>query len=287
MKKNKRCIICNNKKIAPVGSFIQGEIRFSIARCAKCDLYFQDPMPTKRDLRQLYEEIYNNKHNLPCAKSAFEKKDKGQERGRILELERFKKGGRIMDFGASSGFFLSELSDNWEKYGIEYSRKAVEKAKKDFNISLLHGGIEKFKKFPDNFFDVIIMNSVFEHLENPKLALNVVHKKLKNNGFFVFNVPNMRSLEHRLYKMLKKPFPGFIFEHTFYYNAKNITKLLMLNSFTVEQITSRHYSTLHLPSKRPLIGWLTFIIKLFLEYTSMGGSLRLGNIIYIYAKKNN
>lgn len=129
------------------------------------------------------------------------------------------------------------------------------------------------------------MHSVLEHLPNPMGTIKQVNKKLKKGGYFIFNIPNMDSFEYKFFLFLHKDFPGFIYEHLFYYNPQVITEMLEKNGFMVIFITSRHYSTFRLPPKRPLIGWVTFWFKLFLEYTDVGGRLKKGNIIYVYAKK--
>lgn len=166
---------------------------------------------------------------------------------------------------------------------MEYSKRAIV-SRIDKKLKIYEGDIFN-KKIPNNFFDVVTMHSVLEHVPDPLKTLLEINKKLKKNGMFVFNVPNMSSLEYKQYKMLNKPFPGFIFEHLYYYSPKSISLLLGKAGFKVVNMTSRHYSTLHVPPKRPFIGLFTFPQKLFLEYTDIGGSLKLGNILYIYAVK--
>jgi SAM-dependent methyltransferase len=130
------------------------------------------------------------------------------------------------------------------------------------------------------------MHSVLEHIPDINPTMKAIRKKLKKEGIFVFSVPNISSFEFFLYKLLRKPFAGFIYEHLYYFTPKSVSILLAKNGFKTLLMTSRHYATLKLPPRRPLIGWLTFPFKLLLEYTDLGGILRKGNIIYVYAEKN-
>lgn len=278
------CHATNYKKIVT----IKGAFSFSIYQCSNCKLLFQKPLPTEKQLKKFYEDIYNKKCDLPLAEKAFEEKDVTQEIGRIKAIEKFIKGGKLLDVGASTGFFIQEVAKRkkWQVTGIEYAKNAVNEAKEKYGIDILWGDVFS-RKLPNNYFDVITMHSVLEHIPDPMKTIREVNKKLKKGGYFVFNVPNINSVEYMIFQLLHKPFPGFIYEHLYYYNPKTITEMLTKNNFTIVMITSRHYSTLRLPPRRPRIGLLTFLVKLFLEYTDSGGRLKRGNIIYVYAKKNN
>lgn len=287
MKEIKECPVCRRKKFKLLET-LSSEIQdFSIFQCLKCGLAFQNPMPTSRFLKKFYEGIYKKEYNLKSTETAFLKKDKVQEVMRLGDIEKYKKGGRILDVGASTGFFLSEVKKrkHWFGYGVEYSRKAVKIAKKKYGIELIEGELSH-SLLPKNFFDVITMHSVVEHVPDPQDLLKQAHKKLKKGGLLVFNVPNISSFEYGVYKLLHKPFAGFIFEHLYYFTPKSINILLKKNRFKILTVTSYHHSSLSLPPKRPFMGILTFFPKLFLEYTSWGGLLKKGNIMYIYAEKS-
>lgn len=82
-------------------------------------------------------------------------------------------------------------------YGIEIVPAEAKKAAKHFQVKVLD--IEK-DKFPyqDNFFDVIIVNQVFEHLKNIFHPITEIHRILKPGGHLVFSVPNLSSFHNRL-----------------------------------------------------------------------------------------
>lgn len=288
MKKIKGCINCKSKDFYLVESIDHKPFRLSVYSCSNCGLFFQNPMPTKTFMTKFYEDIYKKRFHFISTEKAFEIEDKKQERGRISEIEKFVKGGKILDIGASTGFFLKEVQKrkHWEVFGIEYSKEAIKKAKGRYNFPVVLGEAGT-KKLPKEFFDVVTMHSVLEHIPDPVGAVRKVYMKLKPGGYFVFNVPNIRSFEYYLFKMLNKRFPGFISEHLYYFTPKVITNILEKNGFRVIHMTSRHHSTLRFPGVRPFISLMTFFPKLFLEYTDLGSKLKLGNIVYVYAKKVN
>lgn len=95
--------------------------------------------------------------------------------------------GRVLDVGCGAGSFTAKLSrekPELEVYGIDISKKAIGIAKKDFpNIHFLVADAYQLP-FPDNFFDVVVMKCVLEHLDNPSKALAEVRKVLKPKGLF-------------------------------------------------------------------------------------------------------
>lgn len=285
MRKVNRCLFCGKKSFAFVQEVDGVPYGFLLYRCKSCGTHFQNPMPKKLFLEKLYEKIYQKKYKLISTERAFEEKDEEQEKMRMEKIETFVKPGKLLDVGASTGFFLSEAKKRgWEVFGVEYAKEAVERAKRAFGLNIAAGDIETVG-LPNEYFDVVTMHSVLEHIPNPIHAIQIVRKKLKRGGLFVFSLPNVGSFEFALFKLLRRQFPGFIAEHLYYSTPNGVKKMLGKNGFALLSLTSRHYATLRLPPKRPLIGIFTFFVKLFLEYTEVGGRLTFGNVLYVYAKK--
>ena len=292
MDKKKRktfCIVCASKIFNTVETFKKPR-KYNIIECLSCGVMMQEPMPTVSFLKNEYKKIYSSKKKDSSTEKAFYEFDRRQEKGRIKEIQKFKKGGSLLDVGASSGFFIKVLSQDkrWNAIGLEYSLPAVKEARKN-EIDLIHGDIfssHLSSKINSGQFDVITMHSVLEHVPDPNSCLKEIHNNLKKTGLLVFSVPNIRSFEYFFYKKIGKRFPGFIDEHIYYFTPHSISIILKNQGFTIKKITSRHYSTIHFPSRRPLVGWITFPVKLLLEYTQFGGSFKIGNLLYVYAEKD-
>ena len=54
--------------------------------------------------------------------------------------------------------------------------------------------VQKFH-FESQYFDVIVSNSVLEHIENVQEVLNDVGRVIKKNGQFLFCVPNTKAFD--------------------------------------------------------------------------------------------
>lgn len=137
---------------------------------------------------------------------------------------------RILDVGCGSGAFLNALQDErFEKYGVELNpdgyKSCLEKKINVKNCDL------KNVDFEDDFFDVITLWHVVEHLQNPFDTMPLVAKKLKEDGILILATPNIASLGYKWGKEawfhLDAP------RHVVLYDQKNIRLLLQCSGFDV------------------------------------------------------
>jgi len=97
--------------------------------------------------------------------------------------------GRILDLGCGRiPFFLINTKFK-EKYGVDPSLKRIDSQ----NMILKKFFLDHKTKLPfkNNFFDVIIMLAVFEHIEPNHLTdiLKEIKRILKPNGIFILTTP--------------------------------------------------------------------------------------------------
>ena len=95
----------------------------------------------------------------------------------------------------------------------------------------------------DNYFDLILLPDVLEHLIEPKTALKKIYKTLKTNGVVLVSMPNIRH-----YSVLNKVFlkgdfkyeeSGVLdYNHYRIYCKKNIIYLLESSGLITQQIIS-------------------------------------------------
>lgn len=85
---------------------------------------------------------------------------------------------------------LSGINDKWEKFGVEVSHFAVEYAKKWGKIYV---GELQDARFPNDFFDLIVMYHVIEHIKDPISVIVKVHRILKKGGTLLLGTPDFDS----------------------------------------------------------------------------------------------
>ena len=105
---------------------------------------------------------------------------------------------KILDIGCSKGFIGKALSKKHDFYGIEARKEDIKDAKKYYKEVKIINIDYKKPHYPNNFFDVIIMADVIEHLKSPLGTILYFKKFLKNNGLIILSVPNIANVYVRL-----------------------------------------------------------------------------------------
>lgn len=107
--------------------------------------------------------------------------------------------GKVLDVGCGAGGNLKTLQDQgWDPHGIEISEVAAAHAR-ELVIGNIHTGTLESAPFPPKSFDLVFMSHSLEHLPSPVDALRRVHRLLKDDGLLVISVPNLSSLEFKLF----------------------------------------------------------------------------------------
>jgi len=101
------------------------------------------------------------------------------------------KKNRVLDIGCGTfPYFLLSSNAN-ERYGIDPSVNLalIKKTEKIFLKKMKVG--KQMLPFKDNFFDVITMLAVFEHIDHDKLShvLREVRRTLRKGGIFIITTP--------------------------------------------------------------------------------------------------
>jgi len=110
----------------------------------------------------------------------------------------------ILEIGCGSGNFSAQLvKEGVETWGVEPFEESAKEAKQKLTKVLFGTLDETLKDLPDNYFDVIVMNDVIEHLLEPWDDIVNLKAKLKKEGVLVTSIPNVRYSKN-LFKMIFK-----------------------------------------------------------------------------------
>ncbi|PTY06638.1 hypothetical protein DB347_11405 [Opitutaceae bacterium EW11] len=104
---------------------------------------------------------------------------------------------RVLELGCAHGGYLSLLGwAGFSSIGTEMSPQVVEFARKTFCVDVRLGTVEA-QGFKTESFDVIVLNDVLEHLEEPLSTIQHCASLLKPDGLFVVQTPEYK--EHLTY----------------------------------------------------------------------------------------
>jgi len=217
----------------------RGEI--GIVKCNKCGLIYTNPMvkePEKNywgDGKKYYEE----------SRLIFEGIARSHRDANYLEdlriIERIKPEGNFLDIGTNIGLFLRHTrGKKWNVFGVEPSPALSDMARRYFGLNVKTAYLGN-AGFEDNFFDVVTMTDVFEHIAEPRKILADTKKALKKDGILFIKVPNGKYnlLKFWIAKRFKKLQDYDIFdsyEHLTHYTHKTLTKMLEDCGFRVRKV---------------------------------------------------
>jgi len=111
------------------------------------------------------------------------------ERARI---ESYKPSGRILDIGCGIGAFLDVFpADKWERYGVDISQYAIDKARER---GIYVNDIEHSYKYPPEYFDVVVFRGSLQHLPYPFKTIQECIMLMAPGALMVFlSTPNTNS----------------------------------------------------------------------------------------------
>lgn len=101
-------------------------------------------------------------------------------------------GKKVLDLGCGYGWhckFSAEQGAD-KVLGIDLSRKMLEEAERrngDSRIQYRLCGIEEYE-YPENTWDCVISNLALHYIENLEQVYRNVHRTLKSDGVFLFNI---------------------------------------------------------------------------------------------------
>jgi SAM-dependent methyltransferase len=146
------------------------------------------------------------------------------EKGRLVE--RFVRGGRILDIGCGAGQFLWALdSSRWEKTGVELSRNTVELVLHKLpSLQLVAGDIYS-SELPEGNFDVITFWHALEHLPDPEKVIDRAAALLRPNGWLIVSLPNLASFQARFFRKYWYPFDD-VPRHLYHFSRRALDLLL-------------------------------------------------------------
>lgn len=213
------CFICGSNK-----SKIKGLFRYcTLKECSQCGLQFLNPPPDRESLNEIYSDYYRA-WGLEHSEEDVSNMKKRTFIGYLKKIKKYTSSGRLLDVGCATGEFMSVAQeDGFDVYGVEISPYGIYKCKEMFGEEKVIGGKLKEADFPKNYFDVITLSDVIEHIYEPNLFLDIILNILKPGGILMIVTPDTSSW---LRKLMGLYWPHYKKEHIFYYNRSNIKQYL-------------------------------------------------------------
>jgi len=279
---NSNCPLCESKEKITIGkpktnsiskNFIDRD--YKIVQCPTCHVYYVHPNIVFSD--EQWAQLYNTEY--------FTSQSEWLLRKRALELSQrfdnalsFLHGKHIsfLDIGAGEGKMLVEgLRRDWDVTGIDIVDNRINEAKTK-EIKFIQAKFLEHN-FPMDQFDFIYLDSVLEHVLNPKEYLQKIHGILKPGGIVYIGVPNEDSLFNDIRKLIflllgKKNFSEKLkpFDNPYHvigYNRDSLKFIFSETNFEIKFMRNfgRKFDFLsHTPNQRGF--WIGLLFLLPIEF---------------------
>ncbi len=236
------CTLCGGRSGRALFS-VRG---FSFHRCRDCGLIQMGNLPEDREAGEDYSGFDLDTYRKFMA--AFRVPQYERD---ISFIRKYAPGGRLLDVGCGTGEFLDVAGRNgFQAYGLEPSRTAYDIARQGRRV--VRGELRNVE-FKEEFFDVVTLWSVLEHIPAPSLFLGRIREILKKRGILALRIPDARgllpSLALWLYRISLGRFASPLgvlyqldwhYKHFYGYDRRTAGRLLEANGFEVIGLRSEN-----------------------------------------------
>ena len=171
-------------------------------------------------------------------------------------------------------------------YGIEPG-EFNEEGNKKYNLNIKKGDI-KSSKYKRESFDIITLNHVLEHINNPNETLGEIKRIIKKDGVLIIGVPNTHSIAFKIFR--RNWYQLDVPRHIINYSEENLNFLLNKNGFKVKNVRYNSRPSQFAVSLMYLLNTKNRTVEklcniMFLPLTWLVNSLKTGDQIEIWCEK--
>jgi SAM-dependent methyltransferase len=182
-----RCPVCAAEVSTPP---METHGRYTLRRCAVCDVQFADPM--QEAPADFYDSgpLYGGPESLHASPRLL---DWDQ---RCFLRDRPCPGGLLLDVGCGTGRFVEAARQaGYRARGLDLSAAQVEVARRRFRGIEVHAGRlhDYARQAAPGSFDIVTAFQVLEHVADPPGFLRDLHRLLRAGGHLALGVPTWRA----------------------------------------------------------------------------------------------
>ncbi|MDD5449440.1 MAG: class I SAM-dependent methyltransferase [Candidatus Omnitrophica bacterium] len=193
-----------------------------LVSCRRCGLIYMNPRDT--GIKDFYRKVVDKEYIESWDERAV------TFRRHLEILRRYKaQKANLLDIGCYAGIFLSEAKkEDYNIIAIEPSKWAAEFAREKTGVRVLEGSWDE-ASLPENYFDVVTMWDIVEHLENPSACFRQICRWLKEGGIVAMTTHNVKGWFARL---AGRRYPWLMRFHLYHFEPKTLSAMLFKNGFT-------------------------------------------------------
>jgi 2-polyprenyl-3-methyl-5-hydroxy-6-metoxy-1,4-benzoquinol methylase len=240
------CPLCGGREldgIPPPERWIGADVfgtfreRFGLAACRGCGFVFTNPRPGRALLEQFYSGVVYPRRNAASDPWLAPVSEAQRARAEYLlgVIERYAPPGALLDYGCTAGAFLRcAAARGWRPEGYDVGDALARCRARGLRVT------DRLEDFAPGAFDVVLLNQVFEHVEDRAGLLARLRPLLAPRGLLFVQVPNAGSLRARVahpllarHLRLEERYRSFP-AHLAYFTPRTLAGLLARAGYRVE-----------------------------------------------------
>ncbi|MFH1258742.1 MAG: class I SAM-dependent methyltransferase [Elusimicrobiota bacterium] len=199
-------------------------LTFKVMKCNQCGLVCLNPYP--ENLIKYYDAYHKSFLEKDIFLLPWLLPD------RIKKIKKIKTPGKILDIGCGVGIFLLDMQkEGWDVYGCDIYPDSCNIAKNMNGLKNIYNEDVLSLNLSENYFDVITLWHVLEHLTKPQDTLKKINKLLKDDGILIIESPDFSSIQSKFFK--SKWFPLELPRHIYQFSPNTVKKLLNSVNFEI------------------------------------------------------
>lgn len=179
------CAVCGPAPTEHVGE-CHG---YPVVRCSRCRLMFVGECSPVEETEDFFRTDHvDAEETTELHYVSYRGSSLRREAAAVQRL--MPNGGRLLDVGTASGFFLKEFDglDHWTVEGVEPSEVSAAYARNKFGLNVRQGYLAE-QNYDDDSFDVVTSLDAFNCHRTPNEDLREIHRLLKPGGIFAIEIP--------------------------------------------------------------------------------------------------
>ncbi len=238
------CPVCKSKSISFENKYRYSHNYFSnISRvsCNDCGLHFANPMPGTSDLNDYNSSYHDSAHGGSDRNIKQQAFFSGLAKTRLAFIKKsvdFQKSNKykVLEVGPGPGAFVKVWMEAYSKskYSVIELDKNCYQDLKRLGVKIIENNFDQLHEY----YDLIIISHVLEHVSDPIGFLNPLIKQLKKGGHLFIEVPCMDWV-HK-----KKDEP-----HLLFFDKKPMS--ILLNKIKLTKLKIAYYGIPHKYLLRP------------------------------------
>lgn len=206
---------------------------FPHCRCMNCGLVYVSPRLKRHlELQKHYGTGTMGEEQLTAAQMKRLKQA-------VAKIEPWRQLNRFLDIGPGRGWYLGAAAEaGWETWAVEINSKALSYLHNLAFSHIMEIPAEEFES-PENYFDVVRLFDVIEHLTSPRRVVEKIFRSMRPGGLLELSTTNFASLS----MMINGPQWMYLngTDHIILFEPNTMNRLLTQAGFQHIQINTRDF----------------------------------------------